>query len=69
MQLNSIIVMDLIAYGGAALGIVIAAGEFAAGRIGFLGCFAIILLSAEFFCRCGRWGRFSRGNERHGRQR
>lgn len=49
MQLNSIIVMDLIAYGGAALGIIIAAGEFAAGRIGFLGCFAIVLLSADFF--------------------
>lgn len=58
MQLNSIIVMDLIAYGGAALGIVIAAGEFAAGRIGFLGCFAIILLSAEFFLPLRALGSF-----------
>lgn len=49
MQLNSIIVMDVIAYGGAALGIIIAALEFAAGRIGFAGCFSIILLSADFF--------------------
>lgn len=49
MQLNSIIVMDVIAYGGAALGILVAAGEFAAGRAGFAGCLAIVLLSAEFF--------------------
>ena len=49
MQLNSIIVMDVIAYGGAALGIIVAAGEFAAGRTGFAGCFAIVLLSADFF--------------------
>ena len=58
MQLNSIIVMDLIAYGGAALGIVIAAGEFGAGRIGFLGCFAIVLLSAEFFLPLRALGSF-----------
>ena len=49
MQLNSIIVMDVIAYGGAALGLIIAASEFAAGRIGFFGCFAIVLLAADFF--------------------
>lgn len=49
MQLNSIIVMDVIAYGGAALGIIVAAREFAAGRTGFAGCFAIVLLSADFF--------------------
>lgn len=49
MQLNSIIVMDVIAYGGAALGVIVAAGEFAAGRTGFAGCFAIVLLSADFF--------------------
>lgn len=49
MQLNSIIVMDVIAYGGAALGILVAAGEFAAGRAGFAGRLAIVLLSAEFF--------------------
>ncbi len=49
MQLNSIIVMDVIAYGGAALGIAVAAKELAAGRIGFSGCLCIILLSADFF--------------------
>ena len=49
MQLNSIIVMDIIAYGGAALGISVAAREFAAGRADFAGCLCIILLSADFF--------------------
>lgn len=49
MQLNSIIVMDVIAYGGAALGIAVAARELAAGRIDFSGCLCIILLSADFF--------------------
>ena len=39
MQLNSIIVMDIVAYGGAALGILLAALELNAGRIDFSGCF------------------------------
>lgn len=49
LQLNSITVMDLIAYGGAALGIVISILEYRSGNIDFMGCFSIILLSAEFF--------------------
>lgn len=49
MQLNSIIVMDVIAYGGAALGIAVAAKEFAAGRVGLQGALCILLLSADFF--------------------
>lgn len=49
MQLNSITIMDLVAYGGAALGIVVAAGQFSAGSIGLFGCFAIVMLSADFF--------------------
>ena len=49
MQLNSITIMDLVAYGGAALGIVVAAQQFAAGRINLFGCFAIVMLSADFF--------------------
>lgn len=59
MQLNSIIVMDVIAYGGAALGIIVAAGEFAAGRTGFAGCFAIVLLSADFFLPLRALGSYS----------
>ena len=58
MQLNSITVMDLVAYGGAALGIIMAATEFSAGKIGFAGCFAIILLSADFFIPMRQLGSF-----------
>ena len=49
MQLNSITVMDVIAYGGAAAGIITAAYQFAAGSISIAATFSIILLSAEFF--------------------
>lgn len=49
MQLNSVTLMDLIAYGGSALGIVFASLEFAQGNIEFSQALAIILLSAEFF--------------------
>ncbi len=49
MQLNSIIIMDLIAYGGAALGTILALIQLSQGHITPAGCFAIILLSAEFF--------------------
>lgn len=49
MQLNSISVMDLIAYGGAALGLIIASSQYLNGNIGFASAFAIILLSSEFF--------------------
>ena len=58
MQLNSITVMDLVAYGGAALGIILAAREFNAGNISFAGCFAIILLSADFFIPMRQLGSF-----------
>ena len=49
MQLNSIIVMDIIAYGGAALGIGIAARELAVGHVSLSGALCILLLSADFF--------------------
>ena len=49
MQLNSITIMDLIAYGGAALGVILASTQFASGKIGLDGCLLIILLSADFF--------------------
>lgn len=49
MQLNSIIVMDIIAYGGAALGIGIAARELAVGHVSLTGALCILLLSADFF--------------------
>lgn len=49
MQLNSITLMDLIAFGGAALGVIVAITNFSSGKINFFGCFCIILLAAEFF--------------------
>ena len=49
MQLNSVTLMDLLAYGGAALGIISAVAAFAAGQLGLAGCLAIVLLAADFF--------------------
>jgi ABC-type transport system involved in cytochrome bd biosynthesis fused ATPase/permease subunit len=49
MQLNSITVMDLIAYGGAALAIILSMGEFRRGLISFGAAFFIIMIGAEFF--------------------
>lgn len=49
MQLNSIIVMDIIAFGGSAIGILIAIFEFRAGMLSAGDVLIIILLSAEFF--------------------
>lgn len=49
MQLNSITIMDLIAYGGAAAGVILAAAQFQKGAVTFSGCLFIILLSADFF--------------------
>ena len=49
MQLSSITIMDLIAFGGAALGILIAVNELSLGNISVGGAVIIILLSSEFF--------------------
>ena len=49
MQLNSITVMDVIAYGGAALGVIMATTQFRAGYVDLAGCIFIILLAADFF--------------------
>lgn len=49
MQLNSLTIMDLIAYGGAALGMIMATTEFRAGRVDFFGAVLILLLAADFF--------------------
>lgn len=49
MQLNSISVMDLIAYGGAAVGIILSILEYRNGMISFTECLFIMLISAEFF--------------------
>ena len=49
MQLNSITIMDLIAYGGAALGVILAVIQFREGKVDLFGCIMIILLAADFF--------------------
>lgn len=49
MQLNSITIMDLIAYGGAALGVILAATQLQKDRVDLFGCILIILLAADFF--------------------
>ncbi|MCD7738952.1 MAG: ABC transporter ATP-binding protein/permease [Lachnospiraceae bacterium] len=49
MQLNSITIMDFIAYGGAALGLIMAVTQYMAGHVPLSGCLLIILLSADFF--------------------
>ncbi len=49
MQLNSIAVMDIIAFGGAAAGIILSILEYERGTLSFTGAFVIIMLSAEFF--------------------
>ncbi|MBQ4284070.1 MAG: ABC transporter ATP-binding protein/permease [Lachnospira sp.] len=49
MQLNSITIMDLIAYGGAALGVILAVTQYSGGQVTLEGCLLIILLSADFF--------------------
>ena len=49
MQLNSITIMDLVAFGGAAAGTIVALNEFTKGSIDVGGLLIIILLSSEFF--------------------
>ena len=49
MQLNSISVMDIVAYGGAAVGMIIALLEYLHGNINMQGTLCIILLASEFF--------------------
>ena len=58
MQLNSITIMDLIAYAGAALGIIISVAQFRHGNISLWGCLLIILLSADFFIPMRQLGSF-----------
>ena len=49
MQLNSVSVMDIIAYGGAAIGSIIAILGFMNDSVSLFGVICIILLSSEFF--------------------
>ena len=58
MQLNSISIMDFVAYGGAALGLIVSVLQFRSGHIDMAGCLLIILLSADFFIPMRQLGSF-----------
>ena len=58
MQLNSIIIMDFFAYGGAAIGILMATRSFFLGQISLSHCIFMILLSSEFFLPMRRLGSY-----------
>ena len=49
MQLNSTSVMDIVAYGGAAIGMAVAVMEFLKGNMTVSGTLCIVLLASEFF--------------------
>ena len=58
MQLNSITIMDLIAYGGAALGVIFSAMQFRAGNVTLSGALLIVVLAADFFIPMRQLGSF-----------
>ncbi len=58
MQLNSVTIMDFVAYGGAALGILLAVKDFLGGRISLAAVVFMILLSADFFLPMRRLGSY-----------
>lgn len=49
MQLNSITIMDLIAYGGAALGMILSVTQYRSEQVTLAECLLIIVLAADFF--------------------
>lgn len=49
MQLNSTSVMDIIAYGGAAVGMIVTIVQYFNGNVSISGAITIILLASEFF--------------------
>ena len=49
MQLNSVTLMDLIAFGGAAIGIILALHQYYMGKISLAQTVIFVLLSGEFF--------------------
>ena len=58
MQLNSITIMDIIAYGGAALGVFFSVSQYLKGRVDLRGALLVILLSADFFIPMRQLGSF-----------
>ncbi len=58
MQLNSIIVMDIVALGGAVAGIAVALAFAASGAVNLFGALFIVLVSADFFLPMRQLGSF-----------
>lgn len=58
MQLNSISIMDLVAYGGAALGMLIAIAHLQAGSLTLMQGILVLLLAADFFLPMRTLGSF-----------
>lgn len=58
MQLNSIIVMDFVAYGGAAIALVVCLKACMSGRLDFFDALFILLLSADYFLPMRQLGSF-----------
>lgn len=58
MQLNSVTVMDVFAYGGAAVGIIMALWQFSLGQVPFFAAFAVVFLASEFFIPLRTLGSF-----------
>lgn len=58
MQLNSITIMDIIAYGGAALGVFFSVTQYQKGGVDLDGALLVILLSADFFIPMRQLGSF-----------
>lgn len=58
MQLNSIIVMDFVAYGGAAIALVACLKACMSGRLDFFDALFILLLSADYFLPMRQLGSF-----------
>lgn len=58
MQLNSVTVMDIIAYGGAAIGVIISVSQVAAGTISLVQAFLVIMLAVDFFLPLRMLGSF-----------
>ncbi len=58
MQLNSVVIMDVFAFAGAAAGIVVMLNCYAAGDVTFGGAFAFVFLAADFFIPLRTLGSF-----------
>ncbi len=58
MQLNSITVMDLFAFGGAAVGVIAVLWQYSMGAATFAAAFSIVFLASEFFIPLRTLGSF-----------